>query len=133
MLATGWLWSGYFPIIKKLWTSSFVLFAGGWSAILLGTFYYMVEVQGWRRGFTPFVWIGMNPITVFLAANFISFPRLAERFAGGDLKIFLNTWVHAGVGELLLELLAGRPATSIHELWPVELVIRGSTGPAPRD
>lgn len=37
------------------------------------------------------------------------------------------------VGELLLELLAGRPAASIHELWPVELVIRGSTGPAPRD
>lgn len=37
------------------------------------------------------------------------------------------------VGELLLELLRGRSAASIHELWPVELVIRGSTGPVPRD
>ena len=37
------------------------------------------------------------------------------------------------VGELLLELVDGRPATSIHELWPVELVIRASTGPAPGD
>jgi LacI family transcriptional regulator len=33
--------------------------------------------------------------------------------------------------ELAMELLAGRPAESIHELWPVDLVIRGSTGPAP--
>ena len=37
------------------------------------------------------------------------------------------------VGELLLDLLAGRAPASIHELWPVELVVRGSTGPAPRD
>ena len=36
------------------------------------------------------------------------------------------------VAELAIELLAGRPAETIHELWPVDLVIRGSTGPAPR-
>ena len=33
--------------------------------------------------------------------------------------------------ELVMELLAGRPAETIHELWTVDLVIRGSTGPAP--
>ena len=37
------------------------------------------------------------------------------------------------VGELLLDLLAGRSVSTIHELWPVELVVRGSTGPVPRD
>ena len=36
------------------------------------------------------------------------------------------------VGELLLQLLEGKPAGSIHELWPVELVLRESTGPAPK-
>ncbi len=35
------------------------------------------------------------------------------------------------VAEIAIELLAGRPAESFHELWPVDLVIRGSTGPAP--
>lgn len=35
------------------------------------------------------------------------------------------------MGELLMELVDGRPAATIHELWPVELVIRASTGPAP--
>ena len=37
------------------------------------------------------------------------------------------------VAELAIELLAGRPAETIHELWPVDLVIRGSTGPAPKE
>jgi LacI family transcriptional regulator len=35
------------------------------------------------------------------------------------------------IGELVIEMLNGRPAASIHELWPVDLVIRASTGPAP--
>ncbi|MHA3773205.1 acyltransferase family protein [Verrucomicrobiota bacterium sgz303538] len=106
LLSTGWIWNGSFPVIKKLWTSSFVLVAGGWSAILLGLFYYMIEVRGWRRGFTPFVWIGMNPITVYLMANLISFSLLAQRFVGGEIKDFLNTSIHAGVGDLLLALIA---------------------------
>jgi LacI family transcriptional regulator len=35
------------------------------------------------------------------------------------------------VAELAIELLAGREPSTIHELWPVELVVRASTGPAP--
>ena len=34
------------------------------------------------------------------------------------------------IGELVLQLLAGKPVETIHELWPVELVLRESTGPA---
>ena len=37
------------------------------------------------------------------------------------------------VAELAVELLAGRAPETIHELWPVDLVIRGSTGPAPKE
>lgn len=35
------------------------------------------------------------------------------------------------VAELAIEMLSGRPAEAIHELWPVDLVVRASTGPAP--
>jgi LacI family transcriptional regulator len=35
------------------------------------------------------------------------------------------------IAELSIEMLNGRAAESIHELWPVDLVIRASTGPAP--
>jgi predicted acyltransferase len=106
LLAAGWLWSGSFPVIKKLWTSSFVLVAGGWSAVLLGLFYAVIEIGGVRKPFAPFVWIGMNPITLYLLANVINFSQLAQRFAGGDVKNYLNGAVHQGVGDLLLALIA---------------------------
>jgi LacI family transcriptional regulator len=35
------------------------------------------------------------------------------------------------IAEMALELLAGKPPEAIHELWPVELVLRQSTGPVP--
>lgn len=106
LLAVGWMWSGHFPVIKKLWTSSFVLVAGGWSAILFGIFYYLIDVRGWKRGFGPFVWIGMNSITIYLLANVIVFPQLAQRLAGGDIKVFLNCAMHTGTGDLLLALIS---------------------------
>lgn len=35
------------------------------------------------------------------------------------------------IAELILQILGGKPVADIHELWPVELVLRESTGPAP--
>ena len=35
------------------------------------------------------------------------------------------------IGELAIEILKGRAPKTIHELWPTDLIIRGSTGPAP--
>ncbi len=82
LLALGLLWSGPFPMVKKLWTSSFVLFACGCSAILLGTFHQIIEVRNVRGWATPFIWIGLNPITIYLAANVANFSQLADRFVG---------------------------------------------------
>lgn len=36
------------------------------------------------------------------------------------------------IAELVLQVLAGKPVEQVHELWPVELVLRESTGPAPK-
>jgi predicted acyltransferase len=82
LLALGLLWSAQFPMIKKLWTSSFVLFACGCSAILLGAFHQIIEVRNVRTWAAPFIWIGLNPITIYLAANIANFNQLADRFTG---------------------------------------------------
>lgn len=89
LLALGWAWHPFFPVVKKLWSSSFVLVAGGWSAILLGVFYWIVDVAGWRRWCTPFVWVGANPISLYLASGMGAFRAVNERFVGGlpkDMK-----------------------------------------------
>ena len=75
----GWCWHLQFPVIKKLWTSSYVLVAGGWSCLLLAGFYYIVDVRKWQRWCQPFVWIGMNPITLYLATSVVSFNAIGER------------------------------------------------------
>ncbi|MFO1475333.1 MAG: DUF5009 domain-containing protein [Verrucomicrobiota bacterium] len=103
--ALGWLLGMQFPVIKRIWTSSFVLVAGGYSAILLGAFYLVVDVWRFQRWCQPFVWIGMNSITIYVAESIIGgFSNPAGRLAGGDVKYFLDTCVTRGFGDLAVSL-----------------------------
>lgn len=104
-VALGFWWGREFPVIKKIWTSSYVLVAGGYSALLLGTFYWIVDVKKWRAWCQPFVWIGMNPLTLYLVSNFmggLGFEKLARRLAGGPVKNFFDAHVAAGFGDLMI-------------------------------
>jgi predicted acyltransferase len=102
--AVGWLWGLQFPVIKKIWTSSYVLVAGGYSAILLGVFYLIVDVWHLRRWCQPFVWIGMNSITIYLTKNILDhgFNTISTRLVGGDVKVFFDTYVTRGFGEMMI-------------------------------
>jgi predicted acyltransferase len=84
-LAGGWAWAewGGFPIIKHIWTSSMALWAAGWSYLLLALFYLVMDIAGWRRWAFPFIVIGMNAITIYVAVFFIPFRAIAEGFVGG--------------------------------------------------
>lgn len=102
-VALGWLWGFQFPVIKKIWTSSFVLVAGGYSALLLAAFYWIVDVLGFQRWCQPFIWIGMNSITIYLVENITGgFDRIATRFVGGDVKAWFDHHVAQGFGDLLM-------------------------------
>ena len=104
-VALGFLWGLEFPVIKKIWTSSYVLVAGGYSALLLGAFYWIVDIKQWRKWCQPFVWIGMNPLTLYLVSNFLGglgFEKLARRLVGGPVKAFFDTHVAAGFGDLVI-------------------------------
>lgn len=100
----GLAWSVQFPIVKKIWTSSFVLVAAGYSAILLGGFYYLIDVLKFQAWCQPFVWIGMNPITLYLAENIVGFRKVASRVLGGDVKAFFDSALTPGFGDLMLSL-----------------------------
>lgn len=100
--AVGALWGLHVPVVKKLWSPSFVLVSGGCSALLLGVFYWIIEIRKRRHWCQPFVWIGMNALTLYLMHNFVSFAKLAEGFAGGDVKRCLDAHVAKGAGSVLL-------------------------------
>lgn len=100
-LALGWLWGLQFPVVKKLWTSTFVLVAGGWSLLLLATFYYVVDIRGWRGWCRPFVWIGMNPISLYIIGGLVAFRTIGQRLVGGDVRSFFESTLGPGGGDLI--------------------------------
>jgi len=77
-LALGLIWGIWHPIIKKLWTSSFVLFMAGICFILLAGFYWIIDVKGWRTWAYPLKIIGMNAISVYVASHVINFSKIAD-------------------------------------------------------
>jgi predicted acyltransferase len=97
----GFLWGFQFPVIKKIWSSSFVLVAGGLSAMLLGLFYYIIDVKKHQRWAAPFLWIGMNAITIYMIVHVIELNDLANRILGGEIKTYLNS-VMNGLGDLAI-------------------------------
>jgi predicted acyltransferase len=105
-LALGLVWALQFPVIKLLWTSSYVLVSCGISALLLAVFYQVIERWKFQEWAQPFVWVGMNALTIYLVANMVNFHRLAERFVGGDIKSWLGPYgdLVTGLTGLLLAL-----------------------------
>lgn len=55
------------PLVKRIWTPSWVLFSGGWVLLMLAAFYWLVEVAGHRKLVFPMVVVGMNSIAIYLA------------------------------------------------------------------
>ena len=101
LIVAGTLWGLQFPVIKKIWTSSYVLVAGGCSAVLLGIFHQVVDVWKHQRWAAPFIWIGANAITLYFIESIVNFERLAERFAGGDVSAFFDAHIVSGMGHLV--------------------------------
>ncbi|SKB03386.1 Predicted acyltransferase [Prosthecobacter debontii] len=54
------------PIVKRIWTPSWVMFSGGWVLMMLSVFYWLVEVAGQRKLVFPLVVVGMNSIFIYL-------------------------------------------------------------------
>lgn len=68
-LCVGLLWDLAFPIIKKIWTSSFVIFAAGWSLVLLSVFYLIIDVLKFKKWSFFFVVIGSNSIFIYICQS----------------------------------------------------------------
>lgn len=67
LIVGGVLWSYDFPLNKRLWTSSFVLFTAGITAMLFALIYWIVDGPWqWRRGLTPCLVFGTNALTAFV-------------------------------------------------------------------
>ena len=95
-LGLGLLWNGVLPINKNMWTSSFVLYAGGWSLLLFGVFYGLIDVMQWKCWSQPFIWLGMNSILIYMAAHgVVDFKATAMFLFGGLIHLAPVIWEDA--------------------------------------
>ncbi|MBD8881765.1 DUF1624 domain-containing protein [Rhodanobacter sp. 7MK24] len=86
----GALWNFGFPINKRLWTSSFVLFAGGWSLLLLAVMLRLTDARSsvtdagnrplWQR---PMLVFGTNTIFAYMLSELLAALLWAIPTGGG--------------------------------------------------
>lgn len=107
LVIAGWLWNVFFPINKNMWTSSFVLFAGGFSLLLFAFFYYVMDVKHYKKWAVPFIWIGINSILIYVCAHgLFNFEATALFIFGGIIDKIPSMWQQAGLwlGVLIIQL-----------------------------
>jgi heparan-alpha-glucosaminide N-acetyltransferase len=62
----------YVPMVKRIWTSSFAVYAAGWTFLLMFLFYAVIDVIRWQRWAFPFVVVGMNSIAIYVFAGTVA-------------------------------------------------------------
>ncbi len=73
LVSAGALWNFELPINKKLWTSSYVLYAGGWSLLAMAALFYLIEVRGsGGRAWKPALVLGTNAITAYVFSELLA-------------------------------------------------------------
>lgn len=114
-----WLGSMRFPIIKHLFTSSSVLWACGWSYLLLAIFYLVIDVLQFQKWCFFFVVIGSNAILAYMSVHLINFRLIGNTFVGGVARNLVATdieWLRA-VGQAL------EPMTAFAIVWLILLYL----------
>ena len=110
LLGVGWALGamGWIPVVKRIWTPSWVLFSGGWCCFLIATFYGLMEIKQQRTWAKPLLIIGMNSIAAYLIAHlFVDFiGKALLRHLGSDTFQILGEAYEPllhGAGILLVE------------------------------
>ena len=95
LVIAGQLWHFTFPINKNLWTSSYVLFTAGLASLLLAALYWAIDLKGWQGWTKPFVILGSNAITLFVASGLLVKTLGLIRVAGDDGRdISVSRWAY---------------------------------------
>ena len=91
-LILGRTWAVWFPLNKKLWTSSYVLFTAGFALVCLALCYWATDIRRWRGAWTrPFLIFGRNAIAAYVVAwlfavvlDIVSIPLKGDMLSGHD-------------------------------------------------
>lgn len=102
---------GLCPIVKRIWTPSWVLYSTGWVALMLAGFVAVLDWRGWKRWAFPLMVVGLNPITLYCLS------QLSGSFVRQQLRIHFGQEIFATLGETWTPML--ERASVLLVLWLV--------------
>jgi predicted acyltransferase len=85
------IWMPWHPLVKHLWTGSFVLYSGGICMLMLAVLYFLIDVRGYRTWATFLVVIGANAIFAYVSSHVFDYGLIARIFVGG-LEKYTGGW-----------------------------------------
>ena len=91
------IWDVSFPINKKIWTSSYVLFTSGWALMLLAACYELIEVRLIKRWSKPFEIMGLNAIALFVASVFLIKIIAKTQLGTGETAVSVYDWIYHNI------------------------------------
>ncbi len=94
LILVALVWNIWHPIIKRMWTSSFVLFSGGICTLLLAAFFLLIDMWNVRKGTKWMIVLGSNAIFGYVAWHLFSsaFMSVGRVFYNGLLP-YVGEWV----------------------------------------
>jgi predicted acyltransferase len=93
----GSIWGGFFPINKKLWTSSYTILTTGWGLVTLAACHELVDVRGYGKLLIPFKAMGENPLFIFIGSILQIKLLVMNKIGVGDKAISLYEWSKQGL------------------------------------
>ena len=95
LVVLGNIWDLAFPINKKIWTSSYVLYTSGAALLCLGVIYWLVDLRGSKWWTKPFIIYGTNALFVFVLSGLVAklmYTIKWEDAAGENMNISRWLW-----------------------------------------
>ena len=101
LLAAGYLVGLYFPVIKKIWTSSFVLVTAGWAFLVYAFLFFLIEIRKLKTGIFPWIVFGSNAIAIYVLADFFETFFIQTGIRNNTVFWMQNTGLHIKTASLL--------------------------------
>ena len=105
-LNLGYFWAFWFPLNKKMWTSSYVLAAAGWSLVVFTIAFWAVELRGWGKGkghstgevltrglVWPWLVFGSNAIAAYMVSELLPGIVILFSFTSNGRRMNALAWI----------------------------------------
>jgi heparan-alpha-glucosaminide N-acetyltransferase len=88
------------PIVKSIWTPSWVMFSGGLALLMTAAFFWAIEIRGWSTLASPLTILGMNSLAAYLL-SVLAAPWLEQTarvhftasWTGQQVLVVIEIWL----------------------------------------